>query len=35
LASGTYFYILKVRDEDGKQDSFKGFVEVVKAGIRK
>jgi uncharacterized repeat protein (TIGR01451 family)/gliding motility-associated-like protein len=34
LVSGTYFYILKVRDEDGKQDSFKGFVEVVKERVR-
>jgi len=34
LVSGTYFYILKVTDEDGKQISFKGFVEVVKERIR-
>ena len=34
LVSGTYFYILKVTDEDGKQESFKGFVEVVKERVR-
>jgi gliding motility-associated-like protein len=34
LVSGTYFYILKVTDENGKQISFKGFVEVVKERIR-
>jgi uncharacterized repeat protein (TIGR01451 family)/gliding motility-associated-like protein len=34
LVSGTYFYILKVTDEDGKEASFKGFVEVVKERIR-
>jgi uncharacterized repeat protein (TIGR01451 family)/gliding motility-associated-like protein len=34
LVSGTYFYILKVTDEDGKQASFKGFIEVVKERIR-
>jgi len=34
LVSGTYFYILKVTDEDGKQASFKGFVEVVKERVR-
>jgi gliding motility-associated-like protein len=34
LVSGTYFYILKVTDEEGKQNSFKGFVEVVKERVR-
>jgi gliding motility-associated-like protein len=34
LVSGAYFYILKVTDENGKQASFKGFVEVVKERIR-
>ena len=34
LVSGTYFYILKVTDENGKQESFKGFVEVVKERVR-
>jgi uncharacterized repeat protein (TIGR01451 family)/gliding motility-associated-like protein len=34
LVSGTYFYILKVTDEGGKQESFKGFVEVVKERVR-
>jgi uncharacterized repeat protein (TIGR01451 family)/gliding motility-associated-like protein len=35
LVSGTYFYILKVTDEEGKQSSFKGFIEVVKERVRK
>jgi hypothetical protein len=34
LVSGTYFYILKVTDEEGKQNSFKGFIEVVKERVR-
>jgi uncharacterized repeat protein (TIGR01451 family)/gliding motility-associated-like protein len=34
LVSGTYFYILKVTDEEGKQSSFKGFIEVVKERVR-
>uniref|UniRef100_UPI0040481754 tandem-95 repeat protein n=1 Tax=Algoriphagus sp. TaxID=1872435 RepID=UPI0040481754 len=34
LVSGTYFYILKVTDEEDKQSSFKGFIEVVKERVR-
>lgn len=34
LVSGTYFYILKVKDEDGKAHEFKGFIQVVKESIR-
>ncbi|MFN5333023.1 MAG: gliding motility-associated C-terminal domain-containing protein, partial [Bacteroidota bacterium] len=34
LSSGTYFYILKATDEEGKKAEFKGFVQVVKERIR-
>ncbi len=34
LVSGTYFYILKVTDEEGRENSFKGFIEVVKERVR-
>jgi hypothetical protein len=34
LVSGTYFYLLKVIDEEGKSHEFKGFIQVVKERIR-
>jgi gliding motility-associated-like protein len=34
MVSGTYFYILTVTDEAGKQASFKGFVELLKERVR-
>ncbi|WP_188444649.1 DUF7507 domain-containing protein, partial [Belliella aquatica] len=34
LVSGTYFYLLKVTDESGKDQEFKGFIQVVKERIR-
>jgi uncharacterized repeat protein (TIGR01451 family)/gliding motility-associated-like protein len=34
MVSGTYFYILTVTDEAGKQASFKGFIEVLKERVR-
>jgi uncharacterized repeat protein (TIGR01451 family)/gliding motility-associated-like protein len=34
LVSGTYFYLLKVTDEEGKSHEFKGFIQVVKERIR-
>lgn len=34
LVSGTYFYILKVKDEAGKTHDFKGYIQVVKESIR-
>ncbi|WP_291401287.1 gliding motility-associated C-terminal domain-containing protein [Daejeonella sp.] len=34
LVSGTYFYILKTVDEDGKVQDYKGFIQVVKESIK-
>jgi len=34
VPSGTYFYLLKVQDEDGKTHEFKGFINVLKESLR-
>lgn len=34
VVAGTYFYILKAKDEDGKDHAFKGYVQIVKERLR-
>lgn len=34
IVAGTYFYILKTKDEDGKDHVFKGYIQIVKERLR-
>jgi gliding motility-associated-like protein/uncharacterized repeat protein (TIGR01451 family) len=34
LVSGTYFYVLKVVDEQGSEHVFKGYIQIIKERIR-